>query len=409
MMRNVSISAFINTIFILALIAISLTFAIFIKLDKQRYHITMQKRYELIAENMLKALESNPTNNQIKILTDQFKVKTINDDTTRLAILNDSQAIVMRKTFYGLYRILKHDDTLYTYVQRDGYNIMIQDRQSYRYNLAIITLAITLSFSILFALYYILKKKLKPLKELNKQIKKFSNGDLNIQIKYNSRDEIGTIAKTFDEAITHIDNQTKSKELFMRNMMHELKTPITKAMFIAETLDNEKTKETLQRAFKRMDDIIKELAMVEKLTSNNTFVYKEYTSFFKIYTKTIEITMINAENISSSIKDFNLNADTAMFSVALKNLIDNAIKFSPNKHANIRATKDRIVISSDGEKLKHSLEYYTEPFSQEEKRSDGFGLGLYIVKTIAKLHDFSLKYQYKDGKNHFIIDMQKII
>ncbi len=41
-----------------------------------------------------------------------------------------------------------------------------------------------------------------------------------------------------------------------------------------------KKKEMLQRAFHRMDDIIKELAMVEKLTSNNTFLYKEATSFF---------------------------------------------------------------------------------------------------------------------------------
>lgn len=403
MIRNVSISAFINTIFILALIAISLTFAIFIKLDKQRYHITLQKRYELIAENVLKALEANPTNGQIKMLASQFKVKLVNNNTKHMSILNNSETVIMRKTFFGIYRILKHDDTLYTYVQRDGYNLMIQDTQSYSYNLAIITLAISLSLGILLSLYYILKRKLKPLKELNNQIKKFSNGDLNIRIESRSSDEIGTIAKTFDEAITHINNQTKSKELFMRNMMHELKTPITKAMFIAETLDDDKTRENLQKAFKRMDDIIKELAMVEKLTSNNTFVYKELTSFFKIYTKTIEITMVNAENISSKIIDFRLNADTAMFSVALKNLIDNAIKFSPNKHANIKASKDRIDISSIGEKLKHSLEYYTEPFSQEEKRSDGFGLGLYIVKTIANLHGHKLIYRHHKGKNTFSI------
>lgn len=403
MIRNVSISAFINTIFILALIAISLTFAIFIKLDKQRYHITLQKRYELIAENVLKALEANPTNGQISMLASQFKVKLVNNNTKHMSILNNSETVIMRKTFFGIYRILKHDDTLYTYVQRDGYNLMIQDTQSYSYNLAIITLAISLSLGILLSLYYILKRKLKPLKELNNQIKKFSNGDLNIRIESRSSDEIGTIAKTFDEAITHINNQTKSKELFMRNMMHELKTPITKAMFIAETLDDDKTRENLQKAFKRMDDIIKELAMVEKLTSNNTFVYKELTSFFKIYTKTIEITMVNAENISSKIIDFRLNADTAMFSVALKNLIDNAIKFSPNKHANIKASKDRIDISSIGEKLKHSLEYYTEPFSQEEKRSDGFGLGLYIVKTIANLHGHKLIYRHHKGKNTFSI------
>ena len=92
-----------------------------------------------------------------------------------------------------------------------------------------------------------------------------------------------------------------------------------------------------------------------------------------------------------------------MFSIALKNLIDNAIKFSQNKHAIINANKHRIDIISEGEPLKYDLEYYTEPFSHEEKRSDGFGLGLYIVKTIANLHDYKLIYKHKKGKNIFTI------
>ena len=403
MIRNISISAFINTIFILALIAISITFAIFIKLDKQRFNISMQKKYELVAENLLKTLDTNPSNNGIKIILKQFKMQPVYSDEFALTILNEAKLIVIRKYTNGMYRIFSLEDNLYTYVQKDGYNLMIQDTQNYSYNLLIISLAIALSIGVLYSLYYILKKKLKPLRNLNQEIKKFSEGDLNINIISNSKDEIGTIAKSFDEAITHINNQTKSKELFMRNMMHELKTPITKAMFIAETLEDDKKKETLQRAFQRMDDIIKELAMVERLTSNNTLVYKEATNFFKIYQKTIEITLLSPDKISAKINDFKLNADISMLSIALKNLIDNAIKFSPNRHAIVVANRNRIDVISKGEKLKNKLEYYTEPFSQEEKRSDGFGLGLYIVKTIANLHGYRLVYQHNEEKNIFSI------
>ena len=88
---------------------------------------------------------------------------------------------------------------------------------------------------------------------------------------------------------------------------------------------------------------------------------------------------------------------------ALKNLIDNAIKFSTNKKAIIEANKSFIKVISQGEPLKNELSFYTDAFYQEDKRSSGFGLGLYIVKAIVNLHKFSLDYEYVDGKNCFII------
>jgi two-component system OmpR family sensor kinase len=87
----------------------------------------------------------------------------------------------------------------------------------------------------------------------------------------------------------------------------------------------------------------------------------------------------------------------------LKNLLDNAMKFNTKEHIIAIANKEKIEIISYGEKLKHELDYYTEPFSQEEKRNDGFGLGLYIVKTILDLHHFNFSYYHKEGKNIFTI------
>ena len=58
---------------------------------------------------------------------------------------------------------------------------------------------------------------------------------------------------------------------------------------------------------------------------------------------------------------------------------------------------------SQGNALEYPLTYYTEPFSQGEKRSAGFGLGLYIVSAILEKIDYSLDYRYEDGKNVFIL------
>ncbi len=407
MIKNISISTFVNIIFSLAFLSIFITFSMFLNYDKQKHEISLENRYELIAENFLSSFQNQPTKESLIAIFKKFKVKPVEEREKKLEIITNAQELTITQNYLGTYRVYKYNDEYFIYVQQYGYNIMLKDVDSHNYSIAFIIAGFIVSLLTFLFLYEILKRKLKPLKVLNKQLIEFSNGNKDIKLNYTSTDEVGTIAKSFNEAINIINNQSKSKDLFMRNMMHELKTPITKAMFIAETLDDEKTRLNLQKAFKRMDDIIKELATVEKLTSKNTMIYKEENLFSNIYNRTLEIMLVNPNNIEAQIIDFNFKVDNSMMPIALKNLIDNAIKFSPNKKAIINANENKIEIISLGEQLKHELSYYTEAFSQEEKRSDGFGLGLYIVKTIVNLHGFKLEYKYEDGKNYFIINMMK--
>lgn len=403
MIRNISISTFVNIIFAFAFFGIFITFAIFIRYDKQRHDLNLQNRYELIAENFLILFQDHPTASKLDELYKKLNVKPINSVERKLEIINNAQELTINKNYSGTYRVYKFDNMYYVYVQQYGYNVMIKDSKQYNYNVAFIVAGLILSIAIFLLLYEIINRKLRPLKELNRKIIEFSNGNKDIKLEYKSRDEVGTIAKNFNEAINIINNQSKSKDLFMRNMMHELKTPITKAMFIAETLEDDKTKESLQKAFRRMDDIIKELATVEKLTSKNTMLYKERINFNTVFEKSIELLMINQDKIDKKIEDFEFEVDTYMISIALKNLIDNAIKFSTDKKVIVEADSKSIKIISKGNALKNDLSFYTDAFYQEEKRSSGFGLGLYIVKTIVNLHKFKLEYFHKDSYNYFII------
>ena len=407
MIKNISISTFVNIIFSLAFLSIFITFSMFLNYDKQKHEISLENRYELIAENFLSSFQNQPTKESLIAIFKKFKVKPVEEREKKLEIITNAQELTITQNYLGTYRVYKYNDEYFIYVQQYGYNIMLKDVDSHNYSIAFIIAGFIVSVLTFLFLYEILKRKLKPLKVLNKQLIEFSNGNKDIKLNYASTDEVGTIAKSFNEAINIINNQSKSKDLFMRNMMHELKTPITKAMFIAETLEDEKTRLNLQRAFKRMDDIIKELATVEKLTSKNNMIYKEENTFLNIYNRTLEIMMVNPNNITANIEDFDFKVDNSMMPIALKNLIDNAIKFSPNKKAIVDANKEKIEIISLGEQLNHELSYYTEAFSQEEKRSDGFGLGLYIVKTIVNLHGYKLEYKYEGGRNYFIINMMK--
>lgn len=407
-MKNISISTFINIIFAVAFFAITLAFVFFINIDKQKYVISQHQRYDIIAESLLQKLTNYPSQDQLNQLYNQFKVEEVTQRETKLNIINDCQLEIFKDSFLGRMRVFKQGNDFYIYVQQLSYNIMLKDLKPKPYSFQIASLIYAVFLIIFYILYILLRKKLFPLKKLHKQIEEFSNGNLDIKIQSISNDEIGKIAQSFANAIEFIKNQSNSKNLFMRNMMHELRTPITKGMIIAETMPDVKDKQILQNAFERMNNIIKELSTVEKISSNLLSIHKEHIGFKSLYTSTLKIMLLESLPIKKEFEEFYLDVDIELFCIVLKNLLDNAVKFNTKEHIIAHANKDKIEIISYGEKLKYELDYYTEPFSQEEKRSDGFGLGLYIVKTILDLHKFALKYEHKNGQNIFIIEFHPL-
>ncbi|MFA7083186.1 MAG: ArsS family sensor histidine kinase [Arcobacteraceae bacterium] len=402
-MKNISISAFINIIFGVAFFAITLAFVFLITIDTQKYVITQHQRYDVIAESLLQKLNNYPQEDELRVFYKQFKVEEITQREPKLEIINTSKLELIKDSFLGRMRVFKQDDDFYIYVQQLSYNILLKDLKPKPYNFHIASLVYTIFLIIFYTLYILLRKKLLPLKKLHKQIEEFSNGNTLVKIEAVSYDEIGKIAQSFANAIEFIKNQSSSKNLFMRNMMHELRTPITKGMIIAETLPNIKDKQILQNAFERMNNIIKELSTVEKISSNILNIHKEEISFEKLYKASLKIMLLESLPIEKEFEKFTIDVDIELFAIVLKNLLDNAIKFNTKEQIIAIANEKRIEIISYGEKLKHELPYYTEPFSQEEKRSDGFGLGLYIVKTILDLHGFKFTYTHKEGQNIFAI------
>jgi two-component system OmpR family sensor kinase len=282
---------------------------------------------------------------------------------------------------------------------------MLKDNRPKNY---ITTIAIGLStiiISIFILLYYAILKKLNPLKKLHHDIEEFAHGNLKKRIRYKNNDEIGKIAKSFDNAIVHIKDLSDSKNLFMRNIMHELKTPITKGRILAESIDDENTKNMLIRSFDRMNELIAELATIEKLTAQNFQPHFEITTINNAVKIGQNLLLNDKDCEIINIDNRPIFTDIKLLSLAIKNLLDNGIKYGVDKKVILQTTPQSIEIISKGQELKHPLRYYTEPFSQGEKRNSGFGLGLYIVKNILEKINFKLKYRHENGQNIFVIEL----
>ena len=404
-MKNISVTSFIHTIFILAILVVSLTFYILFSSTQEQRSVQRILRYKSLANNFL--LEENfpKDSNEVKKLLKKESLKVIPFDSVRENIEKSGDTRLDASSIYGRVRVFKVKDNYYIYIERNDYNLMLKDEHILDYTTKLIfTIAVILLLFII-VLYIMLIKKLLPLKRLHKQIEQFASGDLNLKITYEGDDEIAKIAKSFDKAIKYIRQLISSKNLFMRNIMHELKTPITTSRIVADTVEDEMAKGVLIRSFDRMNELIEDLADIERITMYTFTPQKQSWMLSSVFEKTKQMLLKEPKYYKFNFTDSKVYTDRSLLALVLKNLIDNAIKYSVDKFAMVDVVGNKIMVKSKGEKLKEDLSYYTEPFSQEEKRSAGFGLGLYIVANIIEKLDYQFRYRYDEesGVNIFEI------
>ena len=405
-MRNLSVTTFIHILFSVAIAILIATFILFISWDSDRSKIEEFKRYQLISVTFLSKLQSYPREEEIQKLYRDMHVKLVDPKelpSLKKKIQTKGKTLFSGGSAAGRVRVFDIEKKHYINVQRMSYDLMLEDDlpENYYFEIAIAS-GVTIIL-LLLLIYLAVLKKLYPLKRLHKQIQRFAQGDMNTRISYKHDDEIGKIAKSFDDAIVHINQLSTSKNLFMRNMMHELKTPITKGRIVVEMLDDEATKKILVRAFERMNELITELADLEKVTSQSFEPDFEYLMLNDIVNESKELLMSQTSCVKVEIDEIALTTDKKLMALVIKNLIDNAMKYGTGECVMLRTNYSIIEIISEGPALEHDLQYYTEPFSQAEKRSSGFGLGLYIVHNILEKLGYRLGYRHDEDKNIFMI------
>ena len=217
------------------------------------------------------------------------------------------------------------------------------------------------------------------------------------------QDEIGLIANALEDARSKIKSMLEARTLFLRNIMHELKTPIAKGRLATAMLKEEKQQRRFESIFLRLETLVNEFAMIEEVNSLvDTKEFKEYR-LIDIIDGAIDMAMVERESVGVDVSPIvKKRASYRLYTTAIKNMIDNGIKYSTDGKIHIFAEDDAIEFLSLGQELDHNLSYYIEPFTQGGKQNTkSFGLGLYIVDSILKAHNMELAYEYKNGYNIF--------
>ena len=389
----------ISLLFIISFILMAIIGSWIDNINSKRMENLIKEKYIKVIDEILRNIENEKVLNEI-FQKNELKIKKDFDSI-------NSEILYQKKYDFGNVTIIKEsfEDEFIIEIKylENKYILKTPDEENLN-DKTILNILISVDIFLLVLIFLYIFKLLSPLKIITKEITNFANGDLSSRIDINSKDEIGILANSFNKMATSLENSIKTREELLRDIGHELRTPIAKGKFAIEKIDDFSQKELLKKIFIDLETLTNELIELEKLnlTKLNLSTFSAETLIIESLGK---LYLEDESKIEIHInEDFKISGDLYYLSTALKNLIDNALKYATSYPIIIETNKNEISISNKGTKLSKELEYYLKPFTQELSQRDGFGLGLSIVKKIMDKHGFQVDYSYKNEFNSFIIN-----
>ena len=250
----------------------------------------------------------------------------------------------------------------------------------------------------------------KPLRQMSAAAKSFGDGDFSIRVPVTSNDEIGQLATAFNNMADSLSGSESMNRSFVANVSHELKTPMTTiAGFIDGILDGTIPPERQSHYLHIVSDEVKRLSRLVRTMLNlsridngelklrpiDFDISETVLSTVLTFEKSIDEKKIDIRGLDT-LQPMQVHGDEDLLHQIVYNLVENAVKFTNTEgyiSFNVSDSIDRIVVTiensgsgiqSDELPLVFEKFYKTDKSRSQDK--NGMGLGLYLVRTIIKLH-----------------------
>lgn len=267
-----SITTKITIIFAIAFSLMCLLFVTFANIQQESALEKLKDR-QISAMNYLVALyeRGNPPRD-LEHYFKNFYLEYVGNKNLATSIATNGTVVFTQHTPLGVVQSVNYKGDLYLLIKNTSFQLLLESNDARHVNDPL-WVAFLIVSALLISLYVSVLRSLSPLRRLSKDIRKFASGNMEMamtaRLNENEQDEIGQVAVEFDNAVCKIRELIRSRQLFLRAIMHELKTPIGKGRIVSEMVANETQKMRLINVFERLEMLINEFSKVEQLLSKS--------------------------------------------------------------------------------------------------------------------------------------------
>lgn len=287
-----------------------------------------------------------------------------------------------------------------------------------------ISIAVMIALLLVFSgiLVFVIYKLTSPAKDMKEAILSLSDGDKNARIKKQTIKEYKDIGDAVNVLLDRLESIDGSRDEFVSNVSHELKTPMTSMKVLADSLlatENapiEMYKDFMQDIAEEIDrenEIIGDLLNLVRTDGERAVLNIEtvdVNELMEVVLKRLKPIVLknNIEIIFESMRPVTASIDRVKFIIVLTNIIENAIKYNhPEGWVKITLNADHkffyVDVSDSGigipEECKDQVfERFYRVDKARSRETGGTGLGLAITKNIVLLHKGTIKFYSKENE-----------
>lgn len=273
--------------------------------------------------------------------------------------------------------------------------------------------------------WWLASRTVRPIQDIANASSLHGEGDFLAKINKKTlqrRDEIGELARQLQTSGIKIQELLKKQKDFLRDVSHEVRTPLARLQIATETLEldagDEKSLNQIKEEVLIINQLVQDLLHLSHFDRPSQSNNIENFSILDLVTECINRSEIQAKPKDVSIKlkdedldDINVKGIRFLLDRALDNVISNAIRHSPNGgcvEIIYEQEEDSCCLSvwDQGDGVNElSLQEIFEPFvrldTSRNRQTGGFGLGLSLVKKIMDLHKGEVRAE--NHANGFVI------